>query len=214
MAKQTQLRHLLDDLTKKVQRHTALIGDRTATTDQRLSAFNDANGAEKRIFSWFDALNQQIASLQRAFDVNEDACVALRRQIEKMTGTGQPVQKFEPFDLKRAQAGDPIEVRITITGDGADRIDWIPAQFIGVRDNNAAVYECAAQPFVLETPAPYEGLRMASKTRDIQIFANVYEQGGNVWGFVAIEKNDVHPMLPPGRKQLAADLPVTITVAK
>lgn len=71
MAKQTELKNLLQEL-EVVTRHHELVRTTPFQANQQARAFQKVDVAEKRVFSFFDALNTELADSARAYKNLQD----------------------------------------------------------------------------------------------------------------------------------------------
>lgn len=237
MAKQTELKRLLQELeiATRIHEHT---NNFSSTPDTKARTFQAVDLTEKRIFSLFDKMRCESESHARASSQNLKAasdaldrcgallieCDTFKRAADQAQASLQELAKQvmamkepaptatpEPFDEKRAAAGEPIEVLFN----GA----WHEVNYVGKGTRHDYVVECLGDGWSsgLSYWAP-DTMRMASKTQQVQMFANVFRGAldgrmtGALFDTELDAENLAHNRIK--HKLIASAVPVTITVAK
>jgi hypothetical protein len=212
MTKQTELKNLLQDLHRATCEHL-LATKNFALVSERGRLVKAVDAAEKRVFSFFDALDAKLQNNARAYKNLQDqrdylakeldtALAAVRKAKAELQQSSQNV----PFDDKRAYAGDAIEV---VDDDG----NWHERPYVGCYMQSPyvlnVVFLVDGAPKHVDAPS----VRMKSApTKELQMFATVYRADGCASGYLSMT-TDVMPLIP-GAKVLVANAPVTITVAE
>lgn len=216
MAKQTELRKLLDSLSGCTRRHVALLNDPAATEVQRSTAYEIADRAEKRLFSFCDKLvKERDEAVAKVIELDEKLTTAetardsmyQMNQSLRLTRHVQIVPNHE-FNENEARNGEPIQckVREALAGEPL----WHECKFVGMTELNIVVID--SEKYGLEKVARND-LRMKPDTRDVTLYATVYEQGGSTWG--ALHANalpDFEWLMPKGRRVIGSNIPVKLTV--
>lgn len=234
MAKQTELKRLLQELEIATRTHERT-NNFSTTPDECARTFHAADIAEKRVFSFFDKLNTELEDSARAYkslqeqrnylalerDEARKAAVAQRNVAQKAKADLQelaqqvmamkepvPTAPNEPFDEKRAAAGDAIEICMAPD-------HWIEKKFVGMIDTVARGRQVAYEHNDSLDWAPVGSARMKAKpVTQLQMFADVFKQNDTYWGQLHQAVSNHAIINAPGRELLVRDLPVTITVAK
>lgn len=214
MAKQTELRELVNALVNAVAAHA-----RTMVFTLECSQARDrARDAEKRIFSLFDRINndrlvaERIANDRKiSLAASEDQLRQAELTIESLTHLvgAQPGPQYKPFDVELARKGVPIEALWNHC--------WYPAHFVGIGVGKMAVVECEAAHVTLSY-WDHDALRMAitPKTRELQLFANVRADpdmtyDGTIGWLYPSEQSALAHAAPHGSVRA---FPVKVTVAE
>jgi hypothetical protein len=228
MTKHVELSNRLQALelaTRKHQRVLSIHGEDAAYVKK---CFDEADRAEKRIFTLFEWMQRKIDGVrgtqdslrkQLAHVVSERD--ALKRKLDSYVfAPAAPVDPLkvatvtapvEPFDVARARAGEPIQVLMS-----ADR--WIEKPYIGVYKSPHGVQE-----FVVyvhdDKPdyAPLGSVRMKPTTQTVQMFANVFKdehgaRAGALYGDADMARKFVGTVAE-SIKCVGVAIPVNVTVA-
>lgn len=227
MAKQIQLKNLLQDLERATRTHQNLL-NLPVDINARNDAFNAADIAEKRVFSLFDGMQRELESLNRIATERLNALSAavserdaLKHKLDSyVLAPAAPVDPLkvatvtvpvEPFNDMRARAGDPIEVLMAPD-------QWIEKPYIGTYKSPHSV-----QAFVVyvhdDKPvyAPLGSVRMKPTTQTVQMFANVFKDEQGKRAGALYDNADMAckfvGTVPPPVQCIGTAIPVTVTVA-
>lgn len=223
MAKQTELKRLLQELEIATRKHERT-NNFSTTPDECARTFHAADIAEKRVFSFFDALNTELADSARAYKnlqeqrdtmkrAADQAQASLQELAKQVIAMKEPVPTATPqqFDEKRAAAGEPIEICMAPD-------HWIEKKFVGMIDTVARGRQVAYEHNDALDCAPISSARMASKTQQVQMFANVFRDAldGRMTGALFDTELDAENLAYNRikHKLIASAFPVTVTVAK
>lgn len=178
MAKQDELRGLLKALRNAHNAYSNAFAappfvNNTATV---AAAMGELDKAEKRIYSFFDVQRHALELSQKEKLRRGEQIAGLldeRKNVDSMLAAAQ----HEPFDAKRAAAGDPIEVQMS-------PYQWIEKRFIGkFSDDERGTMVCYVHDNKPDF-APPSCVRMKAKpVKTLQMYAQVFRDGaGMVWG--------------------------------
>lgn len=230
MTKQTQLRDLLQELENATRHHERCNNYSTTPSFLELNlAVQRVDVAEKRIFSLLDALTKdrdqaraEVSNRGKIIAADKDRIVELERQIASLQAhmagleryidmRNPPIAAPQPFDEAKARAGEPIQVLY--------KNEWCDgAVYVGRDPKRGHVVNCEALRSGSSVLSYWgeDGMRMAPpKLQTVQMFANVYETTrGVTWGALTMMPKQHGSSKSLDRVVIAADVPVTITVAK
>lgn len=242
MAKQTELKHLLQELEIATRTH-----ERVRATpfqaDEQARAFHTADVAEKRVFSFFDKLSTELEDSARAYKSLQDQRNYLaqeRDEARKAAAEWQNAAQKAKADLQELaqqvmamkevphdpvqlptdapQMGEPFNSTRAAAGEPIEVLMpadmWIEKQFIGTFVDGRGVPMVS---YVHEGEPDWVGVsqvRMKPKApQQLQMFANVYQaNNGEVWGNLHATAEKAKSAHV--RPTIAAAVPVTFTVAK
>lgn len=216
MAKQTELKNLLLEL-EIATRHRERVNNCETSLDEKARAFHEADRAEKRVFSFFDALHTELEESARAYKLIQAQRDFLVQERDKLRGDNQmlkhmlesarPAPVDVPFDAARARAGEPIQYKPLQPGN-----NWADCKFIGMRSTGEVVVEIGPNMFA----HPVEFVRIKPTTQTVQMFANVFKdehgaRAGALYGDAEVARKFVGTVAE-SIKCVGVAIPVNVTV--
>ena len=210
MAKQTQLRELLDAYADAADMHGNLRAQMKAAgitqSEEVGKAYDRVQQTRQNIFLLFDRINNDAVSARKIAD---SALRSAEVMIAELVATKDAKRgpQYKLFDEKMARDGVPIEVLFDDC--------WTNATFVGVGKDGSVVAECeAAYAFLSYWMRDAVRMVIAPKTETIYINLN-QRPNGERDAFIyasAIEAERTNPT-QNGIKRIATAIPVTFTVA-
>jgi hypothetical protein len=226
MTKQTELKTLLQDLYRATFDHLdAWAATRLGASHSTRRADEAVDVAEKRVFSFFDSLNSELAASASAYKAlqgqrdfiakeRDEAFTTVREVKADLQKLAQQVTEMYfgqtvpnvPFDATRARAGDAIEV---VDDEG----NWYERQYVGEYVSLIGVPTVVFLVDGLPKNVTAPWVRM--KPTALKMFATVYRtDAGAMRGYLYDEfkpgSGGAPVAPPPGMTILAKDVRVAI----